>query len=557
MLLLSLAVLMLFPYGNVTTPGMLDPWMYTGYFRNLPEMIELFGPRYYASRLPYILPGYVLYAVFTPNVANLALNALLLTSILAPLWLISVAKFSRQVACVVVVAAAANAYVATTIIWDYPDGPAIAYTMLGLWLCLAPPARLRPQAALILAGAMWTMAGITNLIAGVIIVASLLTCLIARNDRWQTAASDILWITLGALICFLIWCGISKSILGIWNILEPQWRQVKYATENQSYLPDMWGRSYAWISQAYRQIPTVLLLLLGLPLWLSLRLKETNQSRLWLAVWVGLVFCCGVFAWEEFVMQKVLLRVFYHSSYVVVPLLLVFAAAVHAVLSAQPQKWLWVAGAILCVSTLLPALLRGFWHFPAQALPWLAITGTGSFLLLGTRPITVGIGGICLAVVVSMGPATDPSVGSFAFRPKEAVLFPDSTEDISAKRAAYQHEVANDLYVFLWNGGMRNRPIRFWFDQDDPAKPLFDSLHSMFLWDDNNLTRALLAQPESAVRNQFQPRSRVLHLASSQTRIDQQHLLMDKCGIRWREIGAWNLGQRGPRYRIVLDEILE
>ena len=37
--------------------------------------------------------------------------------------------------------------------------------------------------------------------------------------------------------------------------------------------------------------------------------------------------------------------------------------------------------------------------------------------------------------------------------------------------------------------------------------------------------------------------------------LDAHRALLEQRGFRWREVGAWNLGRRGPAHRVALDEI--
>src|SRR5580765_9046317 len=70
----SVLVLWIGPFTNYAPAGFLDPWIYTGYFTNFTDLVTRFGMPYYVSRLPYVLFGRAVYAVFTPWVANFLIN---------------------------------------------------------------------------------------------------------------------------------------------------------------------------------------------------------------------------------------------------------------------------------------------------------------------------------------------------------------------------------------------------------------------------------------------------------------------------------------------------
>src|SRR5690242_9716994 len=70
----GLAFLLLGPYSNYGPAGFLDPWFYTGYFTNFAYLVRQFGPTYFVSRLPWILPGLAAFAVAPPETASVLLN---------------------------------------------------------------------------------------------------------------------------------------------------------------------------------------------------------------------------------------------------------------------------------------------------------------------------------------------------------------------------------------------------------------------------------------------------------------------------------------------------
>src|SRR5690348_12636462 len=47
-----------------------DPWYYVGYFMDIPAHYHKFPGIYYGTRLSYIVPGHIIYSIFTPLVAN-------------------------------------------------------------------------------------------------------------------------------------------------------------------------------------------------------------------------------------------------------------------------------------------------------------------------------------------------------------------------------------------------------------------------------------------------------------------------------------------------------
>jgi hypothetical protein len=557
----SLLVQLAGPYGNVSAVGTLDPWFYTGYFQNFGDLVDRFGAPYYVTRLPYILVGVAVYTVFSPLVANLVLNALLLTSVLGPLFLILHRQFGPMAALIGTAAGAGNAWLATSIIWDYPDGPAISYVLLGLWLALAPPRAVAGRGALVLAGACWTMAGLTNFIAGVIIIAAIATVLIWRGQTIRQTIMDLLWLLAGAVGCLGVWCAISRSCLGVWNILGPQWQQLHYATVHPEVLPDLWGRGYEWVRSAFRLWPPLVALLVGGWMLFLPAYRPSPHRRALLAAWTGLAIAAVIFGWAEFGANKVLLRVSYHSSYSVVPLLLCMTVLSGVVLADQPggKKFRVALGVGLILALLLPALIRGYSrHATSAENLWPVLAGAAVLSLgVGVRrwnwPPAVGL--LALAFLTSEAVVVDGEVSPYAFTPKEAVFLPDSSAKISAGEALYHHELAADFLVLLKNARVRHKPLAMWYDADEPSRWLYDSLNALYIGSYRDYSDAFAHRPDGELRAWFAANSLLVHLTRDPARIAAHRAWLEQRGFRWHEIGAWNLGRRGPAHRVVLDEI--
>jgi len=336
--LASVLLVWIGPYGNIGSVGTLDPWIYTGYFLHFNDLVARAGHTYYVSRAPYVYLGVALYSIFTPLVANLLLKALLWTGIAAPLVLITRKYFGLNAALIAWVATFANPYLGMALSWDYPDGPAISFTALGLWLALAPPSRWPPAVTLMLAGACWTMAAITNMIAVLIVLSSVATVIVWRAESLKQTFLDLLAIGAGAIAGLGVWSTASWLVLGQWNILGPQLAQIAYAKAHPDYLQDMWGRGYAWLADCYRLFALPIVLLASAVLLTRWQAWRELERRALLGSMVGGLAAAGLFAWQEFVAHKVLLRVSYHSSYLALPTLLALAV-VGGLALRQPGRW--------------------------------------------------------------------------------------------------------------------------------------------------------------------------------------------------------------------------
>jgi hypothetical protein len=56
--------------------GTIDPWLYTAFFVNFDRVYDVVAMTYYAARLPWIVPGRIVYAVFPLDAAYWVLHGL-------------------------------------------------------------------------------------------------------------------------------------------------------------------------------------------------------------------------------------------------------------------------------------------------------------------------------------------------------------------------------------------------------------------------------------------------------------------------------------------------
>ena len=60
---------------SIDSSNFVDSWLYLGFFRNFVDFKRyLFTDTYYASRMSWILPGWLVYQVFSPEIANYVLH---------------------------------------------------------------------------------------------------------------------------------------------------------------------------------------------------------------------------------------------------------------------------------------------------------------------------------------------------------------------------------------------------------------------------------------------------------------------------------------------------
>jgi|GEM_PF-3883437 len=131
--LLPVAVWLTNPHvlGNVI--GDVDTWFYFGSFMDVGRYSDLqfHGPGdYYATRLPFIIPGYIVFHLFSLEWAKAVFAYLAYSAIIWPLYYTLRAHMASRTAQLAVMLIAADLFVTRTVNWNYVDTGVMAYQAL-------------------------------------------------------------------------------------------------------------------------------------------------------------------------------------------------------------------------------------------------------------------------------------------------------------------------------------------------------------------------------------------------------------------------------------------
>src|SRR3954453_23718107 len=88
----------------VRPQGFIDNYLYLGYMGDLKAYISEFGPTYYGSRLPQLLPGAVLHEAFSTGTASLLTRFLVFYVAAFSLYGLTLAVWRNRTASLVTVA---------------------------------------------------------------------------------------------------------------------------------------------------------------------------------------------------------------------------------------------------------------------------------------------------------------------------------------------------------------------------------------------------------------------------------------------------------------------
>ena len=534
--------LLLGPYSNFGPIGYLDPWYYTGYFMHFSYLVKAAGATYYVSRLPWIVPGLIVFRIAQPAAATVILNALILTVCAMSLYFIVLWRYGKWPAVLACVALATNPYFIYSVAWDYPDGPAVAYAFVALLFFLRPRQGRTPNS--LIGGMFLAFSGYTNL-AGLPVLLSMMTIPLWRNRRSLRAlAVEIFRVFCGGVAATALLIPVFKALVGQYMFFKPQLDQIQYIRSHPGYLERMWGTGYAWLPSAYRLAPALLMLLLGALLLIARR----KRSDAFVPCYLFLAANSILFAIFEFVFHNVGLRVPYGGTFMLTPVL-GFAGLLigECWRPAAPEGG--AAPALRCAAVAAFGLALPFWftaHHPAFVRPALmgpilialAIAAGTAVAAPLRRSASLSALSCCLLFAgLFLGPACD-----------NAIAYPFQNH-----AALFRSVVGIGRLVDAGLGP--DRRIRFWYDTNEPAGPLFDSVSSLYLWGYQDYTAKLPVIPAREFKDIFEANTTFVHLTTDPDRIARRDQLLAARGVATANERRWSIPSELGTVYVAMEDV--
>ncbi|HZD03153.1 MAG TPA: glycosyltransferase family 39 protein [Actinomycetes bacterium] len=129
--------------ASMMRPGMIDPYLYTAYAQNGPDLITRYGDHfYYWVRLGFLLPARASYLAFGAVPGFYVLRYLLALVAVVPVYLLLRRLHGRAAGALAVAVVLSSPVVLRAWGTDYPDSAATSYLFAGT-ACLAMPAASR------------------------------------------------------------------------------------------------------------------------------------------------------------------------------------------------------------------------------------------------------------------------------------------------------------------------------------------------------------------------------------------------------------------------------
>jgi hypothetical protein len=195
--------------------GFVDPWLYTSLFVNFDWAYSVFFDTYYAARLPWVIPGYVLHSLLPTNAAYFVLHACFFYggAIFAYLFVRRYASRAGGLAAFTFLLGTQLYYISQS--WNYFDGAIVTYLLAAFYFSLTRAEGRRRNVHMAFGGGFGAAAVLTNLF--VIVFAVGIPLLYLWLDRKATPgkvrADDAASFALGAVALTLL-CGIFSIVKG-------------------------------------------------------------------------------------------------------------------------------------------------------------------------------------------------------------------------------------------------------------------------------------------------------------------------------------------------------
>jgi hypothetical protein len=528
------------PYLNYAAAGFIDPWIYTGYFTNFSHIQRFHGNEYYFSRIPWTIPGVLMFQVATPAAASILLHAGILAVSVIALYFTVRWHYGTAPALLTSLALATSPSIHSAIAWDYPDGPAIAYGFVAAAFALRPGGRRAVNT--ILMAAFLTLSGLTNMSGAPMILAVLVFPLWRQRHVPKELAKEAGYILAGVVGTTLLLLPVSKWMLGYWLFYMQQINLARYEMAN-GVLTRMWGSGNDFLATAYRLFPPLFLLVFG-PAVLLISRKRKDVA--W-AAHIALAICILLYCYQEFVLHGVALRVPYHSVYLVVPVF-VLAGVVLGELwrrGAWRREWI-VTGALALFVVALPFVAEAVRRDLFVSITWgtMAVAGAvGLALLSGWRqaPAVFRIPLVLLlATLLYAGPARQLNpFGSSQ---------PHNREDFNALMS---------MQTILLSSKPAERPTLFWVDRGEFHENLFLSAQAMWTHEPSDFGKYLAGASREELQVRFQYNPTLIHLTDHPEKIAERLKLLDARGVHYENHRQWIVRDGQTQFYVAAEDLTD
>ena len=456
-------------------PRFVDSWIYLGFFKNLFDFKRyLFTETYYATRMSWILPGWLINQVFLPQAANYLIHLSVFYLFIFSLYSAVSRLVHRRAALITALACGFYPYLWGAVGSDYVDGVGIACYMTCFALLTRAAFSDQRRISLVVAGAFAAAMIHTNLswcLPVLLLAVHYCGMAVLRGREWRHVIVDLLiWFALGSLAL----SGFLAAV-NFWMVGDPWFYMpsVRFVQRNGTVSLRPHYGMFGWPLRQWLKYPVVMLVAGCLVMAVRVRrngIGKNIQTVLVLAH-LGLLFAIFV------VMEgrgTTVLTVEFYASYLIPLTFLSLGAILPCSIEAPKVFAGWtiaLVGAFGCT----------WWMYNSPAPENWTVTGTLPAVaviviagLLRYQPAAAGASVLGLGLLtysVRLAPEVDPNY----------------------RRAVFERLMQASSRVEYWRQG---RPPRFWYDLDESSGREFRSLCSLYVYNYSLISEKFPALPD-------------------------------------------------------------
>ncbi len=494
------------------TPGnWIDPYIYTGYFFNLRQLLSVFPSYYYGTRLPWLLLGYLTHISFAPLQASYVLRLVLIYSSTFSLFLTLYLVFRNAAgAAMAALTLSAHSYFLFAVGWDYVDGVGIALILMTT-ASLTVSARTRyGRIGLISAGLCQCAMASTYIVLLLMVPFQLWWyAVLSRSRPLSRALSQSLFLAAGWLIGLASFGLANKALSGRFLFFVPQLA----AAFRIGGDPGRWKEaSYAWVQHATWLLFPAIAMTAGAAILSALagrrKLKEKLRGDL-----TGVQLCAAqlVVLGATFLVLEIrgywLLQLSFYASYLIPAVFLligsVFAVGIPAWKNPRAPLFVSVTGMVLAAC---------YAYAGKAAMPMcspnchmsgpISLFAVGAALAATATVLYRSVPWACLTLML-LAPM------NVAIADRRVFSFPPSRENKARALMVYDGILAVRPYNNSGN-------MLFWYNLSEPLGGVFRGIASAYMWSDRLVSENFPARkhPETGEDIELKPGAEVAILSS-------------------------------------------
>lgn len=524
-----------------TPAATIDPWLYFGYFNNFGQYTEWFPATYYATRLPWIVPGYICYKVFPPLIANHVLHVGFYYIAVFSLYYILKQTTNNRTALLISILMGFYPFFLGAVGWDYIDGAGIAYFLLTmLLLTLAAKNLHRPkwtvsfqryeETARTISTTISFRSSLMLFLAGVSLAAFIYTntflilftpvmalyyIIVNYRYRKDSLVTSLLFVIIGFATLTILLGIINMAAGGNFLFFLPSF-SFAFQMFKQS---NPWRISgYTWLEQATWLVLPTMVFIGSLASLIYIFMKKAVSLKTYLSQFPGIFILCYILLFLIMLLMELkgdpVLQLTYYASYLIPALFLAAGGAVSTlVMGTGRRKFYWLLTALI-ILLIVASLQSTYSFFTLQSsilcpMIVIAITISG-IMVLRLRPEIINTKLLAFLFLL---------FGIFSFSVTDSHFTVNYVTNQWRSKQIFQSIVESEAIFSRFD---TTGDLRFWYSGEEPLGSLYVSIASVRLWgyrliNDSFPTLAnspVVANPDGIV--QIEPGTRIVILSNDE-----------------------------------------